>query len=331
MQYPPNLTPTEPRDAVTKLKRERAAYTSRRWKHWFTLHFEHLGVSARRLNAEASAVPTWDNAQAKLVTPEIGAQNVGTWIRSGTPVPKAEMAYRIGEGLRRCRPEDATASGPIAMHAAGYGQEVIQFLRALARTRAGARNAVVLYCVLPAINAKLDYCEESFPFGRIYRYEDAERNLVLGAKLVDKDDAIELDAEIDRLRQNRRREEYEYQEQLADKFLRYQEAFELMTHIEDVRPPRPTNLNQADAHASFLNVTVQALYKHCAPLEYAMCESWSYLFRWATNAHPFVFTRLKDALNPYFANLDPIDSTIEGLELVPVDEAFTDLTEGFPR
>ena len=331
MQDPKNLTPGEPHDAVTKLKRERAVYTSRRWREWFTYHFERLGISARQLNAAASAVPTWDKEQRKLVTPEIGAQNVGTWIREGKPTPRAEMAYRIGEGLRLCSVDDATASGPVAMHAAGYGREMLRFLRALARSRAGARNAVVLYCLLPAVNAKLDYCDSSFPFGRIYNYKEAQDYFAQGAKLVDEQDRLQLEAEKQRVQQNRERDAHEYRENLTEKFERYQKAFELMFYIEDVRPPRETNLNAADAHSGFVMPTVDALYKSCL-LEYAMCESWWYSQRWATNAHPFVLARLKDVLGVYFANLDPIDPTIEGLQMVPEDEVFADFHfEEFPK
>lgn len=188
---------------MPKVKRERAAYTSRRWKAWFTLNFERLGVSARKLNAEASAVQTWDRTTGKTVTPTIGAQNIATWMRDDTPIPRAEMAYRIGEGLRRCQPNDASASGPIAMQAAGYGLETIQFLRALARSREGARNAVVLFCLLPLVNAKLDNCEASFPFGRIFGYADAEKNVALGARLIDEEDAHQIAVERERLLQNR--------------------------------------------------------------------------------------------------------------------------------
>lgn len=107
-----------------------------------------------------------------------------------------------------------------------------------------------------------------------------------------------------------------------EKFARYQAAFELMPRFRESRPPRASNLNQADALAGILTGAIDEFYKHIFPFEYAMCESWWIMQRWAHNAQPYVFERLREPLGYYFMNLDRIDPHIEGLEFGPIDEIF---------
>lgn len=308
---------------MSRQRKNWRAYSGQRWQLWFTAQFQRLGVSAKKLAATASDVPIHDSAAPGRSSRRlIGAQKIATWMRDGTPTPTAETAYRIGEGLRRCNPASATASGPLAMHAAGHGRETLQFLRALAYTRAGARNAVVLYCLLPQVNSALDYVKSSYPFGAFCRDQQANENVMRGAQIIDEEDACQLHAEAQRQQKVSWRSHNDGGDS-DEKFRRYQAAFELMSHFRDARPPRPTNLNQADALAGFLIGAIDEYYKHIFPFEYAMCESWWIMQRWAHNAHPYVFEKLRTSLERYFMNLDQIDPHIEGLELVPIDEIFS--------
>lgn len=196
MQYSEVVTPGRAQSTVTRQRKDWRAYSAQRWQLWFTPQFQRANISAKKLAATASEVPLHDSATpGKSSTRLIGAQKIATWMRDGTPTPTAETAYRIGEGLRRCNPINATASGPLAMHAAGHGRETLQFLRALAYTRAGARNAVVLYCLLPHVNAALDYVKSSYPFGVFCRDQNVNEHVVRGAQIIDEEDARQLNAE----------------------------------------------------------------------------------------------------------------------------------------
>lgn len=260
------------------------AYREYRWRRWFRPEFERAGIAARTLAKQYFEVPFWSSKKGAVTKTHINSDVIAKWINGAMHVPDASTAYRIGEALRLLTPDDATASGPIAMHAAGHCKETLQLLRTLAHTPAGARNAVVLYCLLPKVNGWLDFGRTDRAYGVFYDSPEYAAYGSEGAKHIDAADC----------RLGEKPEESE------EKFSRYQKAFEEMTLGKELRSG-PSGLYLADSVASVQVEVLDVYYERFGDnFEGAMLECWIAMLRWAFLAEPSVIDSLADDLRVYF-------------------------------
>ena len=240
----------------------------------------------------------WNDAESRgTITPG----RISSWLRNPRSFVEAHTAFRVGEALRECEIASdgfgPKACGPFALHAAGHLWHTIRFLKELARDRAGAREAVVLFCLLPEANRWLTQ-----PEGVANRQTDGFKTVTLGD--VEQLYMASIDYE---MRPTYLLQPDHYPEIGAHRFELYNSAWKrVRTNAGDPDfTPRESHLFMAWEFATALLNFADAL-QCCWPVEEAAREVWWIMQRWAALADPMTFRRLRDRLDGYFLDLGQV-------------------------
>lgn len=286
-----------------------------RWNRWLNLQFDELqgGVSREDVAKKATRLfrshRIYDHKKSEN---QVKGGRILDWLRDKNSRVVPYTAYRIGEAIRHCEAKTdqygPRSCGPIALHAAGHYRETIALLRELAIDRRGAREAVILFCLVPESNLWLETGFEDTPQSAA---ASGFRTVILG----DLEQLYMKWAKTESPRRHYFEHPEAYPELTARRFGLYNRAWRrvMAGGSDPTFSAHDLPLQQAWWFATAVLQFMSELQKHWGPEEAAL-EAWWMMRRWALRADAMTYLRTQDRLEGYFSRLDAAEIGLDRME-----------------